>query len=178
MAGPNNAAGVYSGVGGVFDRNYGDAHGDSGARSDHAESCGSECCRSEPDTAVARAGAARRGPDLQRPADQRGGTADTAVGLADESVAAGACGAEPGAAAIADSAARGQFAPSFPNRTAAGWIAGGGSFRCSDAGPATGCSSDSEPEARCGSGYAASGRTGFARASCNRLREATPARAQ
>src|SRR2546421_12552606 len=38
MAGADDAAGVYSGVGGVFERDHGDAHCDSRARSDHAES--------------------------------------------------------------------------------------------------------------------------------------------
>ncbi len=69
MAGADDAAGVYSGVGGVFERDHGDADCDSWARSDDAEPRGEECFRSEPDAAVARAAAAGGGPDLQRPAD-------------------------------------------------------------------------------------------------------------
>src|SRR5882762_721181 len=64
MARADDAAGVYSGVGGVSERDHGDAHRDSWARSDHAKSCGHKCFRSEPDTTVAGAGAARGGPDL------------------------------------------------------------------------------------------------------------------
>src|SRR6266481_8711843 len=57
MAGPADAAGVHSGVGGVSERDHGDAHCDSRARSEHAERRGHKCFGSEPDTAVARAGA-------------------------------------------------------------------------------------------------------------------------
>src|SRR5437016_3295024 len=144
MAGADDAAGVYSGVGGVLERDYGDAHCDSRARSDDAEPCGQDCFRGEPHAAVARIGPARGGPDLQRPTHQCGGAADTDVGLADESVAAGARGAEPGAAAIADSAARRQFAAGFTNRTSARGIAGWRSFRRHHAGPTGGCRGDSE----------------------------------
>src|SRR2546430_15176671 len=59
MAGAADTAGVHSGVGGVSKRDYGNAHCDSRTRSDDAESSGFKCFRSEPDTAVARAGAAR-----------------------------------------------------------------------------------------------------------------------
>src|SRR6266699_6277926 len=113
MAGAGNAAGVYSDLGGVSERHHGDAHSDSRARSDNAESRWQECFRGEPNAAVAWAAAARGGPDLQRPANQRGGASDTNGRLADEGVATGARGAEPGATAIADSAAGRQFAASF-----------------------------------------------------------------
>src|SRR2546428_4490723 len=69
MAGAAEADGIHSGVGRVFERDHRNAHRYSRARSDHAESCGPKCFRSEPDTAVARVGAARGGPHLQRPAD-------------------------------------------------------------------------------------------------------------
>src|SRR5436190_17860953 len=136
MAGTDDAAGVYPGVGGVFERDHGDADCDSRSRSDDAEPGGQKCFGGEPDAAIARASTARGGPDLQRPAHQRGGAADTDVGPADESVAAGACGAQPGAAAIANTAAGRQFAARFTNRTAADGIAGGRSFR-RDVGGAT-----------------------------------------
>ncbi len=45
MAEPDDAAGVYSGVGSVSERDHGDAHCDSRAGSDHAESCREKCCR-------------------------------------------------------------------------------------------------------------------------------------
>src|SRR6266478_4366081 len=87
MAEPGDAAGVYSGVGGVSERDHGDAHCDSRARSDHAESCRDKCCGGKQDAAVARVGAARGGPNLQRPAYQRSGAADADVRTIDESVA-------------------------------------------------------------------------------------------
>src|SRR5260370_29252084 len=162
MAGAGDPAGVHSGVGGVSERDHGDAHRDSRARSDDAESRGQKCFRGEPDAAVARAGAARGGPDLQRPAHQRGDTADADVGAADESVTAGARGVEPGSAAIADSSAGRQFAARFANRTAAGGIASGRSFRSDDEGSAGGYGGNSKSEAGRGGGDAASGRAGFA----------------
>src|SRR5260370_25634472 len=63
MARPGDAAGVHSGVGGVSERDHGDAHRDSRARSDHAESGGQECLRGQPDAAVTRTVAARGGPN-------------------------------------------------------------------------------------------------------------------
>src|SRR5438093_13621869 len=58
MAGAADTAGVHSGVGGVSKRDYGNAHCDSRARSDDAESSGFKRFGSEPSTAPARAGAA------------------------------------------------------------------------------------------------------------------------
>src|ERR1700730_11406760 len=150
MAGAGDAAGVYSGVGGVSERDHGDAHCDSRARSDDAKPCGQKCFGGEPDAAIARAGAARGGPDLQRPAHQRGGAANTDGGPADEGIAAGARGAEPGSAAIADSAAGRKFAARFANRTAADGITGGRSFRGYDGGASGGYGGDSESETRRG----------------------------
>src|SRR6266403_685332 len=144
MAEPDDAAGVYPGVGSVFERDYGDEDCDSRARSDDAEPGGEKCFGGEPDAAVARAGVAGGRPDLQRPADQCRGAADADFGVADESVAAGARSAEPGAAAIADSAAGGEFAASLANRIAARGIAGGRSFGCDDGRAAGGCSGDTE----------------------------------
>src|ERR1700686_2235645 len=163
MAGAGDAAGVHPGVGGVSERDHGEAHRDSRTGSNHAESRGQKCFRGEPDAAIARTGVARGGPNLQRPAHQRGGAANTDVGPADESVATGACGAEPGSAAIANSAAGRQFAARFTNRTTADGIASGRSFRIDDGGAAGGYGGDSESQARRGSGDAASGRAGFAR---------------
>src|SRR6266853_3368670 len=86
MAGADDVAGVHSSIGGVFERDHGDAHCDSRARSDNAESGGEKRFRSEPDAAIARAGIASGRPDLQRSADQCGGEADADFGLGDESV--------------------------------------------------------------------------------------------
>src|ERR1700682_2604862 len=178
MAGPDYVAGVHSGVGGVFERDHGDAHCDSRARGNDAESRGHECFRGEQDAAVARAGTARGRPDLQRPTHQRGGAADADVGLADESIAAGARSTEPGAAAIADSAAGRQFAARFANRTSAGGTASGRSFRGDDDGAAGGRRGHSESETRSGSGDASGGRAGFARTAVVGLRDASSDRAE
>src|ERR1700676_2800076 len=103
MVEPDGVSGVYSGFGGVFERDHGDARGDSRTRSVHAESGGKERGGGEPVAAVEGIGVAGGGPVVQRFADQPGGAADAAAGDADEGVAAGACGAEPGTEATGDS---------------------------------------------------------------------------
>src|SRR6267142_6468359 len=62
MASADDVAGVHSSIGGVFERDHGDAHCDSRARSDNAESRGEKRFRSEPDAAIARAGIASGRP--------------------------------------------------------------------------------------------------------------------
>src|SRR5260370_41862764 len=64
MAGADDAAGVYFGVGSVSERDYGDAHCDSRARSDHAESCGHQCFGGEQNASITGAAAARGGQSL------------------------------------------------------------------------------------------------------------------
>src|SRR6266446_6598130 len=60
------------------------------------------------------------------------------------------------------------------NRAAAAGIASGRGFRDYDDGPACGCGGDSESETWRGGGDAARGRTGFARAARDGLRDAAP----
>src|SRR5437899_7987882 len=146
MAGTDNAAGVHPCVGGVSERDHGDARGDSRAGSNHAKPRGEERFGGEPDAAVAGTAAARGGQDLQRPADQRGGAAVSAFGAADEGVAAGTRRAEPGAAATADSAAGRQFAARFANPTSAGGTASGRGFERDDGGASDRYGDDSEPQ--------------------------------
>ena len=55
------------------------------------------------------------GPGVQRFADQRGSEADAVSGNADEGVATGTCGAEPGAAGVGDSTAGGKYAARVEN---------------------------------------------------------------
>src|SRR5882724_2810116 len=112
---PDAAAGVYSGVGSIFERDYRDAYCHPRARSVHAEFGGKECFGRQQRTAFARIGAARGGPRVQRASDQHCGTANAASGIVDESFAAGACGIEPGTAAIADSIARRKLPARFAN---------------------------------------------------------------
>src|SRR5882672_2390526 len=102
MAAAHAAAGVYSGVGGLSERDHRDAHCDPRARSEHAEPGWQKCSGREQRIAFARAGAARGGPHIQRAADQYGGAANSFSWIADESFAASACGVEPGPAATAD----------------------------------------------------------------------------
>src|SRR5260370_35884258 len=104
MAGADDAAGVHPDIGGIFERDHGDAHSNSRTGSDYAEPRREERFGGEPDAAVARTGAAGGGPDLQRPTAQRGGAAVPAVGTPDESVAAGARGGQPWTMAPAHSA--------------------------------------------------------------------------
>ncbi len=112
---PDAAAGIYSGFGGVFERDYGDAHCHPRTRSVHAESGGEKCFGREQRIAFARTDPARGGPRVQRAGYQYRGAANATSGIVDESFAAGACGVEPGAAAIADSIARRKFAARFSN---------------------------------------------------------------
>src|SRR5258708_12439563 len=117
MAEPDHRSGVHPGVGGVFERDHGNACGDSRAGSDHAEPRGQECFGGEPDAAVAGSVATRGGPNLQRPTDQRSGAADAALGTVAGGVAAGARGTEPGTAPTPDSPAGPQFSSAFYNPT-------------------------------------------------------------
>src|ERR1700758_2516568 len=105
MAEPDGVSGVYSGFGGVFERDYGDARGHSRPRSFHAQPGGEKCDGSEPITAVKGTGVAGGGPGVQRFADQPGGATDAAAGDADEGVPTGARGAEFGTEAAGDSLA-------------------------------------------------------------------------
>src|SRR6266852_1530308 len=110
---PDAAAGIYSGVGGIFERDHRDAHCYPRTRSLHAKSGGKKCFGRQQRIAFARTDPARRRPRVQRASHQYRGAANAASRIVDESFAAGAWGVEPGPAAIADSVARGKLAARF-----------------------------------------------------------------
>src|SRR6266403_1449640 len=115
MVEPDGVSGVHPGFGGIFERDNRDARGDSRPRSFHAQFGRKECGGGGAIAAFEGIASARGGSRVQRFADQPGGKTDAAAGDVDESVAAGARGAEPGAEATGDSVAGGEYAAGVAN---------------------------------------------------------------
>src|SRR6267142_663736 len=115
MGSAHVAAGFHSCCGGIFERDYGDAHCDSWARSEHAQPRWEKRRRGWPIVALAWAGVARCGPRVFGCANQRNRAANAFARDADESFAAGSRRFEFGAEAIANSFARRKFPARFAN---------------------------------------------------------------
>src|SRR5258708_27942221 len=103
MADADVAAGIHTGVSGVPERDHRNAFCDSQPRSNYAEPNRQERGGSQQGIGDARAGAARRGPHLQRHSAECRGAPKPSAGNADEDRAAGARGAEPGETTTDDS---------------------------------------------------------------------------